>query len=376
MKYEQSMDMCFVDAPHPEAIVEAARGLCVSEGQGVMIMLADQKGLDLDAVNSALCESGIQFLGGVFPGVLWEARLRHEGAVLFSMPFQHPPLVLRDFAPMHLYELLQQYQSDCRVASGTVLLIVDGLSGGISHLLTALYGHFGGCPAYLGMGAGVRAMTPAPCLLSAQGVLERAAVVAFVPVRASVGVSHGWRPVSDPVLCTEADESWIKALNWQPAYEVYAKVVGRHAGCVLSRETFFDVAKAYPFGLYREGQEPVVRDPIAVHGDAIRCVGDVPENAMLHILHGTPRQLRDAAAEAATLSRKRSGGPFLVVDCVSRAIFQNDEFAGELVAIDQVLASAVRPVWGGALSLGEVALEESGLLELYNKTIVVGGFGG
>jgi len=312
----------------------------------------------------------------VFPGVLWAGRLHHAGAVIFSLAFQQPPLVLEDFDPVHLRAQLRARRPNSAPEPGTVLLLIDGLSEGISGLLAALYGHYGHHPAYLGAGAGTRAITPGPCLLSSQGVLDQAAVIALLPTRVGVGVCHGWQPVGDPVLCTQAHDLWVDALNWQPAYEVYADIVCGHAGRKPLREAFFETAKAYPFGIYREGQEPVVRDPIAVQGESIRCVGEVPENALLQILHGKSEQLRDAAANAAHQSLTRADGPFLVVDCVSRAVFQGEDFARELTAVDQVLSVADVPLWAGVLSLGEVVLDASGLLELYNKTIVVGGLRG
>ncbi|MGY0623079.1 MAG: FIST C-terminal domain-containing protein, partial [Paraglaciecola chathamensis] len=55
-------------------------------------------------------------------------------------------------------------------------------------------------------------------------------------------------------------------------------------------------------------------------------------------------------------------------DCVSRQLFLQDEFAKELDLIDREIAQPYRTV--GALVLGEIELDQSGILSLHNKTAV------
>ena len=370
--------ICFIAEPTAEAIATAASRMAPSSEQGIVVLLADHPSLDLEAVTDRLRRMERPFMGGVFPGLLWDGELHHSGAVLLSVSFRHPPLLIRDVDDAPLDDLLESYATGAGESDGaTVFLLLDGLASNISRLLSAIYNRFGNGYAYLGAGAGSRTLTPKPCLLTPEGVVENAAILTLWDCPTRIGVRHGWQPVGDPVLCTGAVDCLVQKLNWHDAYETYRSVIREHSDQLLGKENFFDIAKSYPFGIFREDQEPVVRDPIAVQDDGIRCVGEVPENALLQILHGTPSQLVQAAAEAAQASyREGSAGPYLVVDCVSRSIFLDQRFDRELAAIQRVLSSEKAAPWGGVLSIGEIALDASGVLELYNKTIVVGNLDG
>lgn len=57
----------------------------------------------------------------------------------------------------------------------------------------------------------------------------------------------------------------------------------------------------------------------------------------------------------------------LLIDCISRALFLEDEFDREIEAVYQENVPLI-----GALSMGEIANNGKDYLELYNKTCVVG----
>jgi hypothetical protein len=63
----------------------------------------------------------------------------------------------------------------------------------------------------------------------------------------------------------------------------------------------------------------------------------------------------------------------LIFDCISRALFLDQDFKNELSAVYQSFqkyAPSIQPE--GALSLGEIALNGRGNLEFFNKTLVTG----
>jgi hypothetical protein len=65
----------------------------------------------------------------------------------------------------------------------------------------------------------------------------------------------------------------------------------------------------------------------------------------------------------------------LVMDCVARSMFLEDDFKEEIRTIMKGFESRnIHVVPEGVLSLGEIASREEGVLELFNKTIVIGVF--
>jgi len=156
------------------------------------------------------------------------------------------------------------------------------------------------------------------------------------------------------------------------------------SGKTLTRESFLETAGRYPFGMYRESAQKVVRDPIAVdESGALVCVGEVPENTTLAIMKGTPENLISAARLACdeALAVENGNCPVdpqtqvWVADCISRALFLGKDFSSELGIInDQARSAGITSPIKGALTLGEISSHGHGVLEYLNKTIVVGGF--
>ncbi len=176
-----------------------------------------------------------------------------------------------------------------------------------------------------------------------------------------------------PFRVTEAKSNVIQALDWEPAFQVYQRVVEEASGTAVTHENFFERAKGYPFGISRLGAEYIVRDPIVVNEDgSLVCVGEVPIESYIDILTGSTKSLVAAARRARRLAGEAytgsSADPLTVfIDCISRVLYLQEDFDQELAA---VYNSGDRMV--GALTLGEIANSGRDYLEFYNKTSVVG----
>ena len=122
-------------------------------------------------------------------------------------------------------------------------------------------------------------------------------------------------------------------------------------------------------------KEMVVRDPIAVDGNGLVCVGEVPLNSLVYILKGNKDSLIAGAVYARELAEsiyqqvvddKNKKPITLIMDCVSRVLFLQSNFKKEL---EKVYTGY--PLLG-ALTIGEIANTGRNYLEFYNKTSVIG----
>ena len=244
--------------------------------------------------------------------------------------------------------------------------------GGVSEYLELINDQLGAQYSFIGGGAGSLTLVQQPCLMTREGVFQDAALGCLLKQKVRLGIRHGWQRLAGPFLVTEAEGNNVKKLNWRPALDVYREVVEDDANVRLGIDNFFEHAKGYPFGMIREQEEDIVRDPISTNEDGVLlCVGEVPENSAVYILKGRSTQLIDAARQA---FEDCQGGEktttedhLLVVDCISRTLFLEEEFSSELGELQN---GETPPV--GILSLGEIASFGAGALEFFNKTIVLG----
>lgn len=367
----------YLESQSVEEVLSAIATLDITQDEVILILMGEENRLDINALIQQLSERQYTFIGGIFPAVIAGETHSPAGIILKTLPAATPPYLIRD-----LDQTIDLPEFEAEVALSedhplTALVFIDGLTSQISNFLAELYNNLGNSVRYLGGGAGSLSLKQQPCIFTQAGCFQDAAVIFFTPLESQLGVQHGWERLDGPLPATQTHRNTIKELNWQSALEVYKNAVEADSQQPITTTNFFEIAKGYPFGIVKEGQEDIVRDPIiATESGELICVGEVPENALLYILRGQKHSLIKSAGMAAAEAIQRGHThltDILVVDCISRVLFLGAEFGQELKALRQELAAADCPfAVEGILSLGEISSYGDGFLEFFNKTIVVG----
>ena len=341
--------------------------------RGILIFSCDENNISSDQIDPALQACQKPLFGGLFPQIIYQEEHLSRGTLVIGVFADCEVCAIPGLSERESPLSSEHIEQLARVNSSrrqTMAVFVDGFATRICGLLDMLFEEFGFQFNYVGGGAGSLSFQPKPCVFTNQGLLQDAVVLAVINAPSAVGVAHGWTPISDPYKVTESSGNVIHSLDWRPAFEVYREIVEQHSGQVFDSENFFDIAKAYPFGLAKFGSEMVVRDPLSRQEDSLVCVGEVAEGAYGHVLHGNNESLLSAAEEAKRRARESFGNKDasaqLLMDCISRVLFLGDEFSAELKNVHSPEAMMF-----GALSLGEIANCGDAYLEFYNKTAVV-----
>ena len=369
---EFSMIIRFEPEGTPGAFGRMLSELAAREEVGSLFALSCEKnGFVPELVDGALRSCPKPVFGGVFPGVVFEGELFSRGTVMVGFP--SPARVVGveniDAEETRYEETLEREAVFAGGPRSVCFVFVDGMSRRISAFTEALFNAFGPSLNYVGGGAGALSGRK-PCLFTPDGMIENAAIVVFTDIPGGVGAAHGWSPVSVPIKVTGSRLNVIDTLNWEPAFEVYRRVVEPHSGRSFGSEKFFDLAKAYPLGIGRLEAEYVVRDPLMNLGGSLVCVGEVPEGSFVSVLHGDADSLLKGAVRAKEIARESfppdaTPRALFLADCVSRALFLEDDFTRELAAL-----AGPSPVFG-ALTIGEIANNGREYLEFFNKTAAV-----
>ncbi|MEN9501369.1 MAG: hypothetical protein RI964_654 [Pseudomonadota bacterium] len=343
--------------------------------QSLFLLACDANGFTPQHVDERLQTLPIPVFGGIFPEILAGEQKLTVGSIVCSLPMRVDVHYVQRLSAAGEDYFLQTRELTPHIPAGaTLLTLVDGLSKRLSSLLDGLYEALGDSCKYLGGGAGSLSFQQKPCLFSNQGLVEDCAQITVLNLPVSIGIKHGWHKFAGPFFVTGAYDNVITTLDYRPAFEVYREVVEADCCTRFNQHNFFQLAKAYPFGLERLKGDVVVRDPLFPQDNALVCVGEVPANHIIYILKGEPRNLIYAAQQcAAQATATTQNGSFaLLFDCISRTLFLEDDFA---VEIDHIYSSLPddMPLLG-ALSLGEIADTGNTCLEFLNKTIVLSVF--
>jgi hypothetical protein len=341
------------------------------EVASVLVLAADGNGWTPDSIDEILKSSTKQVFGGLFPQVLHGMERLEHGVVAVGLPEAVKLTVIEGLSDPEtdFVDAIERAFPDIG-EGGTMFVLVDGFSRRISALIDALFDTFGLGINYLGGGGGSLSLVQKPCVITPSGLKQDAALLAYLDRPSGVGVAHGWGAISTAFRVTEANSNTVISLDWRPAFEVYREIVESHSKQRFGDDNFFAIAKSYPLGIAKLGNEVVVRDPIMAHGNHLVCVGEVPVGTFVQILHGNQDTLMAAAVHARESAQHSfgTGQPSLelFVDCISRVLFLEGDFDLEMKAARIPDLPMV-----GVLSIGEIANSGQDYLEFYNKTAVV-----
>ncbi|MEM6525723.1 MAG: FIST C-terminal domain-containing protein [Bacteroidota bacterium] len=336
-----------------------------------LLLVSEDTEIDIEQLIQEADREGYRVAGGIFPGLLYNTgRLDHSvllvrmdktAKVVLQEQISHP----ERFVPLE--PLADEYQS--------AFVWLDGLSSGIPAYLEHVYKHYGNDRNYIGGGCGSLSLQSQPCVFDNSGFYEDAAILIAMPNRITLGVKHGWKKIAGPFLVNQSEGNKLDQINWESAFSVYKQEVDKYSTQPLTKDDFFNVAKGFPFGIFREGYEDIVRDPILTEDEkTLTCVGAIDSNTFVNILKGDPDNLIDCAKEAAEAAFVEHVNSSLVVDCISRTLFLEDRYTEELEVVHNKLKTVNSDIGlRGVLSLGEISSHGDGYLEFLNKTIVVAG---
>lgn len=340
-----------------------------SKVQSLLLMMADKDHFTNEQMAPLLKSFIKPVIGGVFPELIYKGERKNSGVLLLPQSFQmKSKLVYFDNDNQDYFKILDETFSDA--GEGHLFVFTDALGVNKNELIESLFNYFGLTVTYLGGGAGSLSFKPFNCVVNNSGMHKNAAILAFAPIKVSVGVAHGWSSISEPLKVTDSWDNQVRSIDWEPAFKIYKQLVEKHSEKKFTADNFFEIAKSYPLGLVKIDDELIIRDPFAVEENTMMIVDRINQGEYIRIMNGNMDSLLKAALHARNMAfskaDKRKGTGLFVVDCISRVLYMNDEFKKEL----EILTENGDTI-NGALTIGEIANNGSSFLEIFNKTIVV-----
>ena len=373
------MQYKFFPAPDLNSLSEYLLSLSNDEGiNSIMLLTCDKDNISTDEYAGILKQVKKTVFGGVFPGFSYGFNTYQTGFFVAGFyeeatctVFENISSDESDFNQV-LEKNLHRYKG-----TQTMFIFMDGLAKKIENLLDSLFVSFGLEFNYIGGGAGSLSFTQKPCIITNDGVLQDAVIIAGFKRESGVAVKHGWTSVSRSVKVTSVVDNEIKELDYKPAFDVYRDIIFNYSGVKVDHDDVFKSARLYPFGINKIDSEKVVRGPIFVSPDnGLICVGEVQKGCFIEVLNGTKETLINAAGLASKLAKENKKDKnyefVFIADCISCVVFLGEDFNKKLVQIISYTDTDI-PVFG-ILCLGEIANNGKDYLDFYNKTTVVGFF--
>lgn len=336
--------------------------LDIKDSESLMVFVGDRSANSLNNLITYLNGKEIKFFGGIYAGLLVQDRNEREGFIVKKFE----PI----YSSMVFPYMMRSKLTDEELKGSTAIVLIDGLSSRMKDLTDTVYNKLGTSVKYVGGGAGFSDLIHRPCIFNNNGIFEDAMYICIVKADATLAVEHGWKKLRGPFFVNKSQDNVLSELNSEHAFDVYKQVIEQEDNIVLSREDFFRFSKDHPFGIDEGFGNVIVRDPIGVNeNDEIICVASIPEECEVYILKGNKDLLLSSSLQITKTCLEKAPDTYepLLFDCISRAMFLEDDFSIELNNIKQRLNGPVE----GALSIGEIASRRNGQIVIHNKSTIL-----
>jgi hypothetical protein len=262
----------------------------------------------------------------------------------------------------------------------TAILLLDPLSGNGEEATLIAASLLGNDVRLAGGAAGDDLHMKRTTVSCGERVASDAIVLAIVYSDAplGVGVSHGHRPISEPLSITKAEGAVVYEIDGRRAWDVWAERTREAAAKIgldpdtLRDEELIGFLLRYEAGL-ASGGEYKIRAPLSRGADgSLSFACAIPQGARVRITESVPERQIESAREAARRAREQLGGAkpagAIVFDCICRNLILGDRFGAAVRGISEELGGV--PL-AGFETYGEIALDVGDFSGFHNTTTVV-----
>jgi hypothetical protein len=255
-----------------------------------------------------------------------------------------------------------------------LFLLADGLCGDQMEVVRGAYEVCGARVPLMGACAGDDMALQSTRQIHEDRVLTHAVVAAAISSDApmAIGIAHGWKPLSEPMLVTESHGTTLVSLDDRPALDVYFEQFEAPEDVRNDPSQFFSFAHTRPVGIARR-QRTEIRYVYGADYEqrTITVFAEVPQGAMAYLMQGSSHSVLEATAEVCALAEQELQGlparGFMLLECVARKSLLDQ--AGLLDASLRLPTVRDEVSVGGFYTYGEIARTE-GAGGLHNQTVV------
>jgi len=324
-----------------------------------------------------LAEMPLPVFGACFPGIMFQDHVFEQGTLAIGLPVIPKVQLIEELSRKreNFDDAIDTSLFD-DIYSGTMVVLVDGMSLRVNSLLESIFSVIGLNVGYIGGGASSLDFIQKPCLFTNAGLKQDCAVLAHVPLHCGIGIAHGMTSVGGPHKVTGASFNTITTVDWQPAAQFYKDTLSRHPDYDTGMPGLIGTDAHYSLGLTRYDAERIILEPIQEgHDGSLVFMKEIREGEFVDIMHITASDMIQSASSALNRALDAFGstsGPQTVIsfDCISRKLFLGNRYGEELTSIFATGTTHIGALTAG----GEIGTSGKDFLDYHNRTCVVGVF--
>lgn len=162
-----------------ENLTNAIKSINLTGDQLLFIMLREKGGVDVPQIIETLNKFNIDFIGGIFPGVIYGDQKYEEGAMITRLPVLGKPILITGLNARNILfpdfkDIMGKFKTKY-----AAMVLVDGLTENIDGFLSMLVNRLADPVHCFGGGAGSITFKQRPCIFTPRGAFQDAAMITF-----------------------------------------------------------------------------------------------------------------------------------------------------------------------------------------------------
>ncbi len=363
----------FTDSPSLSELNKAINSAIEEGAKTVLLLTCIDNNYNQEKSKEVLHQYTVSLCGAVFPKVIYKNKSYSQGAIVLGLMVHckvvNYSMLADSDADLKSYiqiksQKIENYQN--------FIIISDAFCNQCENFTDHFYDYMGSGISAIGGGAGSLDLLSHPVIFTNQGLISNATQVIALPCPIKNSIGHGWEILDGPYLVTSSEGHYVHSLNYRPTFELYKEIIQNKIKSPLPTDFFAEFSKHYPLGIMSLDGDILVRDPLQTNGAYLECVGNVPVNSMVYLLHSNRNKMIIASDKTAQdVAQQSTSKTLLLFDCVTRDLLFGEDIGDELEAIQSPFPNTCLV---GAMALGEIANTGNGSIRLLNKSTVLGSF--
>ncbi len=363
----------FTESPFVSELSKAINSVIEEGAKTVLLLTCIDNNYELDETEQILKMCTLPLCGGAFPKIVHKNKSYSQGAIVLGLTVSSKVVnySMHADSDAHLKNYIQTESKQIEHYQNFII-ISDAFCNQCENFTDHFYDYMGSGISAIGGGAGSMDLLSHPVIFTNQGLVSNVTQVVALPCSISNSIGHGWEILEGPYLVTSSEGHYVHSLNYRPTFELYKEIIQNNINSPLEDDFFNQYAKCFPLGIMSLDGDILVRDSLQTNGAYLECVGNVPVNSMIYLLHSDLHKMTLASEKAAQeVARKGVSNTVLLFDCVTRDLLFGEHIGDELEVIQRPFPNT--PLIG-VMALGEIANTANGSIRLLNKSTVLGSF--
>ena len=339
---------------------------------GIFALVSEIDREHIPSLQKICRQAQLPLIGAIFPELIYDSQFKNGGMILIRIDNMPAHLLIENLSDpdQNLDEIAETFAASFEhKENSTLFMIFDGMLPNISTFLDTLFRHITDEFHFSGINAGSETFQPMPCLFDNQRLIGNGVIAIQMANHPGAVIEHNYSAPKQTFVATTTDNNRVSSINWQPAFEAYSKLIKDHYNVDINKEKFYEHSVHFPFGIIRANGETLVRIPVALNDDgSLFCVGEIPENSLLTILHAIPPGSTETIDQIKKQIPEQDNNMLLGFYCAGRRMHLKDAASSELIYWQQQFLPTVVL---GALSLGEIGSSQQGGYPLFHNAALV-----